>query len=127
MSYKIVGRWGSISPTAKDANIRVRDAFNTYKTDYYGSGPDKKYVFLSSYDLDVAASVLASMSPKNRIDVVRVEVDNFILVTLAIQIQHLHTTWSASGSICLEEMVEVLREKDPSYYKLFMYKLEGAA
>lgn len=127
MSYKIVGRWGSINPPFKDVNYCVSNAFSVYRTEYYGSGPDQKNVFKSLYDLDVAAKVLASMSPKNRIDIVRVEIDNFILVTIAIQLQYLHTTWSPEGSICLEEMVEVLREKDPSYYKLFMYKLEGAA
>lgn len=128
MKYTILGRWCSIGPNhIKNIQRHMSDALSSYSGPnyYYESN---KHVSVTAYNLEHAAKVLLSIAPDKRVDIVRVEVSNFILVTLAIQVAELECAWSSTGSICLEEMIKVLQGKGPEYYNAFMEELkEGKA
>ena len=126
MKYNIIGRWCSLHISILDkVHDNVGRAFLAYNnTNSYGHN---KPIYISSYDLKCAAELLITMSPKERVDLVRVDTGDCILVTLAIQVQHLDDVWSSTGSICLEELIDVLYEKDPTYHALFLSKVLGVA
>lgn len=126
MNYKIVGRWSTLNPNQLyKLPESIYKAIETYRNDFYYDA--SKPVYLTPYNLNYAAEALLTMSPKQEVNIVRVEVGACILVTLAIQVTHLNYPYSSEGCICLEEMINELEKKDPNYYALFLSKLEGAA
>lgn len=121
MKYNIIGRWGRVRSNTSVLN-QVFDAYQTYRTtSSYHHGEVVRY---STYNLSVANKLLKKLSPKDTVDIVRVATPKGLLITLAIQTEECEeSAWSAKGSICLEELIEVLEAKGPEYYNPFMSEL----
>lgn len=124
MKYKIDGAWGVIHRD-NNINLVLAEALIRYRESHYYNTP--KVFVLSSHDLKAAYQVLLKMSPKNSVDIVRVSIEgtNTVLVTLSIQLKYLEQLWSSEGSMCLEELLEVLQYKDPEYHDFFINALSS--
>jgi len=124
MKYKIDGAWGVIHRD-NNINLVLAEALIRYREGHYYNTP--KVFILSSYPFKEAYQLLLKMSPKNSVSIVRASIEgsNTVLVTLAILLTDLNQPWSNSGSMCLEELLEVLQDKDPEYHDFFINALSS--